>query len=115
MDHLYRQNFIAVFLGDDRAARKRARSLNLRYGICSVILDKKPSIISHLSPCIKARGIGDGQCDDILLAELFSVSCEPYRTYLLFASEQFEGFVRRNASSLERCFIMKPEAVISSL
>ena len=61
MDQFYRQNLIAVFLGDDRSARKRARSLNLRYGINSVMLDKKPSIISYLSPCVRVRSIGDGQ------------------------------------------------------
>ena len=117
MDSFYRYNFKAVFLGSEKDAFRQAWLLYFRYGIESVVLDRKISFFCRICPFIKTISTANIKEDDLILGFLDSiVQKNGNATHLLFVDrKKFGGFILRCENELERRFILHPETVLNDL
>lgn len=117
MDSFYHQNIMAVFFGDGRITRKKARSLYLKYDINSLVFDDDPKFITRLHPFIKTFST-DKAVEDEFLLDLVESVIEKHVgfTFLMFVnSQKFAELAQRNEGFFQSRFITQPELVLDNL
>ena len=117
MNYFYHQNIMAVFFGDGKITRKKARSLHLKYDINSIVFDDKPRFLTRLHPFIKTFPTDRAAEDEFLLDLIESVIEKNIGfTFLMFInSQKFAELTQRNESFFQSRFIVHPELVLNDL
>lgn len=113
MDQFYYRNVAVFFIGDGKKARDRARLLYSEYGMISYIFDSRPSLLSRLSPCIKAISTRGVREDALFLHLIDSVIERSGRSvFLLIADNPAEqGIIERNKEFFQTRFITDPDII----
>ena len=111
-----RDNFLPIFLGNTRSARRLARELYKKYGVVAYICDKRAPLFSELILEYTFFRVSGAALGELLSDELlYLTSLDPACVYTAMAfTDEYAHFLDEYADKLEGSMIIQDRVNIYS-
>lgn len=109
--------FLPIILGNDRPSHSLSMRIFLKYGISSILLDEKHSVLDAIDFSSRSELLSHFDSSALLCEQLIALAEQrPYTLPILIpCSEEYKKAVEEQKESLESFFVIStPETVLLS-